>query len=107
MSPRALRDPVVALLGVVVSEAWLALVGLRALWDAGDRTGLPTAAWLMPLVAALAPWVLPARTAGTRGRQAAVGQLGAVVGAGIMVIHPAAGVAVALAGITYAAATRR
>lgn len=107
MTLRTLPDPVVAVLGLVVAEAWLALVALRALWDAGDRTGLPTAAWLMPVAAALAPWVLPARSQRSRGHQANVGQLAAVAGAGVMVLHPGAGVVVALAGITYAALTRR
>ncbi|GAB3707785.1 hypothetical protein [Mariniluteicoccus flavus] len=102
-----LPDPAVALIALVAAEAYLWLVGVGALRAAGDDSGLPTAAWLLPIAAVVAPWVLPARTERSRGAQALLGVLGCVVGAGVMVVHPLAGIIATLAWIAALTVTRR
>lgn len=93
------RDPWVALAALAAAEAWLALGALPALTAAGDHSGLPPAAWLLPVAAVVAPWVLTGRQRRTRGWRAGLGVLGCLAGAGVMVLSPLAGAVVALAWV--------
>lgn len=90
------RPMLAAALGLVAAEAWLALIALPAIWQAGDRTGLPLAAWLMPVAATIAPWVFDR---GVRPQAAWLGQAGAVAAAGVMIVSAPLGAALALAWI--------
>lgn len=83
---------------LLVAWAYLLLLVNPSLRWSGVSSPLPWAAWLLPVCAAVAPWVLTGF--GDRGRRAAIGQLGVLLGVGVMMFSPVLG---AITGLVWVA----
>lgn len=81
----------------MVAWAYLALLVNPSMGWAGVQSPLPWAAWLLPVCAAVSPWVLTGF--GDRGRRAVIGQLGVLLSVGVMMFSPVVGALIGLVWI--------